>query len=647
MDMRAIEDIAVGEDLTPPLPPLAAVLHDSAVTSHCSACFSALPPQPFPPSTLTYPRNSYHVPTNTPTPLYCSPNCASIDSSLHFSSAEHRLLFNFNHSPPSTWTDSSDLRLSLRLVYIFQNLPTKFSVFPVNKEKPMENTERIGGLMTNRENLLFGESVNNQIQENRGDSSENVLNVLERIREGAKIMAKARRMCGNEDENAEKQEDFVLEEMVLCLVMTNAVEVQDKSGISIGVAVYDAAFSWINHSCSPNACYRFLQGMDHNEQAPFRIRGGDLQCLHSERNGYGPRVIVRSIKAVNKGEEVTIAYTDLLQPRETRQAELWLKYRFSCSCKRCAAAPTSYVDYVLQGLSVDNPDLDKIEKLMENFDDAVNDYLSFGDPKSCCKKLENLLNHGDLSGHFQEPKEVKSPQKVKLHPFHHLSINAYTTLASAFRVQASDLLALNYEIEEHKLEAFNMCKISCAYSLLLAGVVNHLYLFESSLVTTVANFWINAGESLLNLARSHLWDSFLNPRLIHSSFLNLKCDDCSLVEPIFHTPYQKLRLEQIKSRLYNCIANITPKVWRILASESHFLKLIQNPIDISLLASPPVIPDAESSRFEAEESWDQSRINLMLLSIHCLRYGTLLSGICYGLSAEMNYNRVLELRSHS
>ncbi|KAL8483126.1 hypothetical protein ACS0TY_025979 [Phlomoides rotata] len=66
----------------------------------------------------------------------------------------------------------------------------------------------------------------------------------------------------------------------------------------------------------------------------------------------------------------------------------------------------------LQVLSTDNPDLDKIKKLMENFDDAVNDYMSFGDPKSCCKKLENLLNHGDLSDHFQEPKEVKSPQKV-------------------------------------------------------------------------------------------------------------------------------------------------------------------------------------------------------------------------------------------
>ena len=30
---------------------------------------------------------------------------------------------------------------------------------------------------------------------------------------------------------------------------------------------------------------------------------------------YGPRIVVRSIKAINKGEEVSVAYTDLLRPR--------------------------------------------------------------------------------------------------------------------------------------------------------------------------------------------------------------------------------------------------------------------------------------------------------------------------------------------
>lgn len=34
-----------------------------------------------------------------------------------------------------------------------------------------------------------------------------------------------------------------------------------------------------------------------------------------ESEGYGPRVIVRSIKRIKKGERVTVTYTDLLQPK--------------------------------------------------------------------------------------------------------------------------------------------------------------------------------------------------------------------------------------------------------------------------------------------------------------------------------------------
>ncbi|KAI3460467.1 hypothetical protein Pfo_017130 [Paulownia fortunei] len=745
MEMRAIEDIAIGQDLTPPLSPLVFVLHDSALSSYCSVCFSTLPPQPFPPFTPIFPQIPCHVPSNTPTPLYCSPSCSSIDSPLHFSSSERHLLSLFRRSPPSSWNESSDLRLSLRLAYIFQKLPQECRLprfsglmssdqrlylggkkdYPFqenenvegsddyleNKEEPWENMEsccqnngafeRIAGLMTNREKLVFGENRNNHFQgsdeggnpdENRGnyeDSGENTYTVLEKIKEGAKVMAKARRMCVDEDVNVEKQEEFVLEEMVLCLVLTNAVEVQDKSGCSIGIAVYDTAFSWINHSCSPNACYRFLMGLEHNEQPPLRIASaaksgcgngygndliveGDLQHPFSgdvEKNGYGPRIIVRSIKAVNKGEEVTIAYTDLLQPKEMRQAELWLKYRFSCSCKRCGVVPTTYVDYALQALSAANPYSpespdNKMEKLMQSFDDAITDYLSFGDPISCWKKLENLLSYGHLSGESLAPKEAKSPQKLKLLPFHYLSLNAYTTLASVYKVHASDLLAL--EVERHKLESFNMYKTSAAYSLLLAGVTHHLFMFESALVATVANYWINAGESMLNLARSSLWDSFLKPGPIHlefSSFLTHKCN-CSCfadtLEPNSIGPDQNTQLEIIKCQLNNCIAIITPKVWSILASESSFLKLIQNPIDFSWLPSPEIsmIPDIEShlaksavkersSQLEAEECNDQVRMNLILLSIHCLRYGALLSSICCGLSVEMNYHTTLAVLKES
>ncbi|KAI8016341.1 Protein SET DOMAIN GROUP 41 [Camellia lanceoleosa] len=102
-------------------------------------------------------------------------------------------------------------------------------------------------------------------------------------------------------------------------------------------------------------------------------------------------------------------------------------------------------------------------------DDAITEYLTFVNPNSCCEKLENLLIHGFLDGQF-EPKEEKSKQQFWLHPLHHLSLSAYTTLASAYKTRASYLLALNPEMDELQLEAFDMSRTSAAYSLMLAAV---------------------------------------------------------------------------------------------------------------------------------------------------------------------------------
>lgn len=109
---------------------------------------------------------------------------------------------------------------------------------------------RIAGLLTNRDKFLSREN---------SDKDE----IFVRIREGAKAMAIARRMmkegrgldCVSLRVDDEEY-DVVLEEACLCLVLTNSVEVHDWSGRAIGVAIYGPSFCWINHSCSPNACYR-------------------------------------------------------------------------------------------------------------------------------------------------------------------------------------------------------------------------------------------------------------------------------------------------------------------------------------------------------------------------------------------------------
>ena len=62
----------------------------------------------------------------------------------------------------------------------------------------------------------------------------------------------------------------------------------------------------------------------------------------------------------------------------------------------------------------------------------------------------------------------KSQLKIRLHPLHHLALNVYMTLASAHRIRASDILALDYETDRHQSEVFDLYRISAAYSFLLA-----------------------------------------------------------------------------------------------------------------------------------------------------------------------------------
>jgi hypothetical protein len=75
--------------------------------------------------------------------------------------------------------------------------------------------------------------------------------------------------------------DAVLEiaTVALCVVLTNAVEVHDNDGCALGIAVYEHAFSWINHSCSPNACYRFSFSNSSSCIVPFTHNSQQLKVI--------------------------------------------------------------------------------------------------------------------------------------------------------------------------------------------------------------------------------------------------------------------------------------------------------------------------------------------------------------------------------
>ncbi|XP_058779073.1 protein SET DOMAIN GROUP 41 isoform X2 [Vicia villosa] len=611
MEMRCKDqDIEIATDITPPLTPLSFSLHNTNLHTHCSSCFSL----------ITTP-----IPNSIP-PLYCSPHCTAAHSSIHLSSAEH-------HLPPST--TSSLLRTALRLLLISHHHTPP--------------SPRLNRLLTNRHLLTCH---NDEISET--------------IRINALAMATAiakQRSGGGLIESSD--EGTVLEEatLALCAVLTNAVEVHDNEGCALGIAVFEPAFSWINHSCSPNACYRFsfesssllsqeselrIAPFTHDSQQPkmdCRIFG------RSGKNVCGPRLIVRSIKRIKMGEEVTVAYTDLLQPKALRQSELWSKYRFICCCKRCSSLPFTYVDHSLQEISVSCRDSSGLRsdyklfrdmadrRLTDNIEDVISEYLSVGDSASCCEKLEKILIQG-LDEEL-ETNEGKSHSKLTLHPLHHLSLNSYTTLTSAYKVRASDLLSDDSETDLNQTEAFDMSRTSAAYSLFLAGATHHLFNSESSLIASVANFWIGAGESLLTLTTSSGWSRVVN---FNTKF---ECSKCSLMNrfraSMLNGQIRSEDFEIVSNEFIHCVSDITHKVWSFLAHGCDFLKSCKDPINFSWLMSTENSEDVAAHDIENDnesgnsvgvcddQAYNNQRVAYIFqLGGHCLTYGGLLACICYG-----------------
>ncbi|XVE60115.1 hypothetical protein DITRI_Ditri05aG0101300 [Diplodiscus trichospermus] len=649
MEMRAKQDRELGQDITPPVFPLSFSLYDSFLSSHCSSCFSPLPPSPFPP--LLSPHFLHHA------PLYCSPACSSSHSPILSSSSESLL----PQSLPPTCPDSSDLRTALRLLHFLPSICPHLHRFN-------------NGLLTNYHKLKSSPEFS------------------ARIRQGAIAMAAARKLPNGN--NQEEVDDFLLEEAVLGLVITNAVEVQDENGRSLGIAVYDPCFSWINHSCSPNACYRFsvsppnATSFGEDSISTLRIvpsvsmKEFDVCSCFKYTKGnrgykFGPKIIVRSIKRIKKGEEVCVSYTDLLQPKAMRQSDLWFKYQFTCSCSRCSASPLTYVDRALEEISASNLSFSRscfdlnlyrdqaAKRLSDYMDETISEFLSVGDPESCCRKLESMLNLG-LQVEQLESEGGESQFSFKFHPFHHIALNAYTTLNSAYRIHSSDLLAFHSEIDECQLKALDMSRISAAYSLLLAGATHYLFWSESSLIVSASNFWRNAGESLLALARSSIWNSFVKsglPISELSTIFNHKCSKCSLKD-IFEAKFtltraQRANFEKISSDFIDCVSSKALKIWGFLVRGCSYLEIFEDPFDFRWLGHmrhPHAHADSDNEdsnsitkdsifRHYAEWYTDERRINIYEVGIHCLLYGGILAHICYGQNSHLT-TQVLNILFH-
>jgi hypothetical protein len=142
----------------------------------------------------------------------------------HTSSGECQFFRKTKDSKADHLTDNStDLRVALRLLLLLE------------RNGALHSSYRIGG-------LLVGDLE--EVLEEGGE-------LAERIKGYAALMLSVRSDWKPVTGGAK------LEMTVLLAVVRNSVEVQVSEGWSLGVAVYGPHFSWFNHSCAPNAFYRF------------------------------------------------------------------------------------------------------------------------------------------------------------------------------------------------------------------------------------------------------------------------------------------------------------------------------------------------------------------------------------------------------
>ncbi|XP_059761303.1 histone-lysine N-methyltransferase SMYD3 isoform X1 [Balaenoptera ricei] len=89
-------------------------------------------------------------------------------------------------------------------------------------------------------------------------------------------------------------------------VICNSFTICNAEMQEVGVGLYPS-MSLLNHSCDPNCSIVFN----------------------------GPHLLLRAVRDIEAGEELTICYLDMLMTSEERQKQLRDQYCFDCDCFRC------------------------------------------------------------------------------------------------------------------------------------------------------------------------------------------------------------------------------------------------------------------------------------------------------------------------
>jgi len=229
------------------------------------------------------------------------------------------------------------------------------------------------------------------------------------------------------------QLDFTDEEYdrAVGLLWTNSLSCRDSEGMAIF-----PIFSIVSHSCSPNASNVMIQSQQVALEAKLDIK---------------------------KGEEITIAYTSVVQGRVKRRKKLREKWFFDCCCPRCSD-PTEFGSHV-STLKCDNESCSGLvlPKSPEG-EDQICSSCGYLITAKAIDKLENeaaLDIQKSLDAPLHQMKALVKKWSLKFHERHYLVILVKKHIVAMF----DDLSSLSKEELKERLKL-------CEEVLIVYNIIN-------------------------------------------------------------------------------------------------------------------------------------------------------------------------------
>lgn len=287
-------------------------------------------------------------------------------------------------------------------------------------------------------------------------------------------------------------------EHFLFAIQCNAHRIVSEN-IPIGLGLFPLT-SMMNHSCSPNCAQYFII-----------------------EPGKPVRLIMRAIRAIAEGEELTYSYVALYEPTNLRQTKLQAAYGFNCTCERCCGQGSCLFP---DDTFLDSPGSTASEKSLTEI--STCDSILMQDPSRApiiYKKIISILGTpGKLAG---------------INPCDKKLLIAYSSLV---RAGAEYFLTCSNEIEA-KIICQHVIYFGLLYTGLIAIFTRTRSLEISSILLLVVTTLKHAGKRNLSIFSSNLEISFsLEKNLFSTDEISFSLKSSSSLEDAINFIINEIKL---------------------------------------------------------------------------------------------------------